>query len=290
MEFPCAPALADWSSASISQNPDTELFVMLSEKPALRPPSWRGWKTRPWITRLSGLMLSPSMAARGLENFISSLPDTPVSHSRPADCAAGGKIPATSGRMSHGSLERAVRNGSSAKTSRDIWTVDLKRLPETYRSWVTALKRACSQRLKSVRPTSGKGSSYWPTPTTSLYCCRVDILMGQDGFRFRTATDQKGSQHALGNTARVWTVFWELMKAAGLKPAQTPVYPSSRPLHVTLKPGTRTCPGDWTFNPNFSDWMMGWPIGWSDPAQPVTELSRWRQLMHTELSRLPTLV
>jgi len=56
-----------------------------------------------------------------------------------------------------------------------------------------------------------------------------------------------------------------------------------------LLEGARTCPGDWTFNPNFSDWMMGWPIGWSDPAQPVTALSRWQQLMHTELSRLPIL-
>lgn len=44
---------------------------------------------------------------------------------------------------------------------------------------------------------------------------------------------------------------------------------------------------DLTFNPNFSDWLMGWPIGWTDPTQPVTEWSLWLQRMRGELSKLP---
>ncbi|WP_417689036.1 hypothetical protein [Roseibium sp.] len=124
------------------------------------------------------------------------------------------------------------------------------------------------------------------TPTTSLYCCRTDILIKEGALRFRTATDQKGSQHAIGNAARIWTTFWLTVKGMGLKHLKSPIYRSSRLLHVTLKPGTRTCPGDWTFNPNFPDWLMGWPIGWSDPAQPATELSRWLRHMRGKLSRL----
>jgi hypothetical protein len=46
---------------------------------------------------------------------------------------------------------------------------------------------------------------------------------------------------------------------------------------------------DLTFNPNFSDWIMGWPIGWADPMQPVTGWSLWLQRMRGELSKMPTL-
>ncbi|SHM61476.1 hypothetical protein SAMN05444272_2750 [Roseibium suaedae] len=193
---------------------------------------------------------------------------------------------AISGRTSPGSSENAIPNGSSAKTSKDIWTVDLKRSPGTFRQWAIASTRDCSRRLKLARPTSGRGSSFWPTPTISLYCCRTDVLIDQGAFRFRTATDQKGSQHSIGNAARVWSVFWMTAQTMGLKPSQALISRSSHPLHVTLMPGTRTCPGDWTFNPNFSDWLMGWPIGWSDPGQPVTGLSRWLQRMRGEISRL----
>jgi hypothetical protein len=42
-------------------------------------------------------------------------------------------------------------------------------------------------------------------------------------------------------------------------------FPFSRRLHLTLATGQRYSRGDLTFNPNLSDWMMGWPIGWSEP-------------------------
>ncbi len=41
-----------------------------------------------------------------------------------------------------------------------------------------------------------------------------------------------------------------------------------------------------TLNPLFVEWLMGWPIGWTDCASAATGLSRWLQLMHSELSRL----
>ncbi|MGO7986112.1 hypothetical protein [Rhizobium leguminosarum] len=43
-----------------------------------------------------------------------------------------------------------------------------------------------------------------------------------------------------------------------------------------------------TFNPNFSDWIMGWPIGWTDPMRLVTAWSVWLQRMRGELSKMPT--
>jgi DNA (cytosine-5)-methyltransferase 1 len=41
-----------------------------------------------------------------------------------------------------------------------------------------------------------------------------------------------------------------------------------------------------TLNPLFVEWLMNWPIGWTDCASAVTGLSLWRQRMRSELSRL----
>jgi hypothetical protein len=39
-------------------------------------------------------------------------------------------------------------------------------------------------------------------------------------------------------------------------------------------------------NPDFVEWLMGWPRGWTDFAPVATEWSRWSQRMRSELSRL----
>jgi hypothetical protein len=41
-----------------------------------------------------------------------------------------------------------------------------------------------------------------------------------------------------------------------------------------------------TLNPPFVEWLMGWPIGWTDCACAAMGLSRWLLLMRSELSHL----
>lgn len=36
-------------------------------------------------------------------------------------------------------------------------------------------------------------------------------------------------------------------------------------------------------NPRFVEWLMGWPVGWTDCASPVTEWSRWKSRMQSSL-------
>jgi hypothetical protein len=38
-----------------------------------------------------------------------------------------------------------------------------------------------------------------------------------------------------------------------------------------------------SLNPAFTDWLMGWPVGWTDPLRPVTGWSRWLQHARTLL-------
>ncbi|WP_244493599.1 hypothetical protein [Aureimonas sp. N4] len=93
----------------------------------------------------------------------------------------------------------------------------------------------------------------------------------------------------IGMIARQWTLLWMFMESCGAKPTKSSSFLHTRPLHLSLRPGQRYSAGDLTFNPNFSDWVMGWPIGWTDPMQPVTGWSAWLRRMRGELSKLPTL-
>ena len=108
-----------------------------------------------------------------------------------------------------------------------------------------------------------------------------------DCFKMRDDAAAAGSQFGIGKAARLWTQIWMLMQACGATPTRPFSFPSSRPLHLSLNAGHRSSPGDLTFNPNFSDWIMGWPIGWTDPTQPVTAWSAWLQRMRGELSKMP---
>ncbi|CDN93465.1 hypothetical protein BN949_02619 [Agrobacterium tumefaciens] len=282
-----APASAASNSASTSQNQTIELFVTSSGKPSLRPLSWQGWKTRPWIRRLSGMTLPPSTARLGVERFISSLPDIPASPSASPAGARARTIPATSGLTSGESSLTLIPSGASSKTSKGICPWEPTRFSGTFDRWALQSKRACSARQKSARPTSVGGSSLWPTPTKSIYCTKIEMELVNDCFKMRDDAAAAGSQFGIGKAARLWTQIWMLMQACGATPTRPFSFPSSRPLHLSLNAGHRSSPGDLTFNPNFSDWIMGWPIGWTDPTQPVTAWSAWLQRMRGELSKMP---
>lgn len=129
----------------------------------------------------------------------------------------------------------------------------------------------------------------WPTPTKSLYCTKIVLVLVNNCFLMKDDAAAAGSQFGIGKAARVWTHLWMLMQACGATPTKPFSFPSSHPLHLSLNAEPRSSPGDLTFNPNFSDWIMGWPIGRTDPMRPVTEWSAWLRRMRGELSQMPTL-
>jgi hypothetical protein len=135
------------------------------------------------------------------------------------------------------------------------------------------LQRASYQRRKSARRTSASGCSFWPTPTFKAAGNRACVtLTPEQGLQFRTDQNQSGSQVGLRNAAQAWTLLWDLLTASGWTP-QRPR--SSHRCRVILLNGEKHSDGHLTLNPAFSDWVMGWPPGWTDPLRPVTGWSRW---------------
>ena len=170
MAWLCVPGLEDLNldSTLLSEIP-TELWVTLSGKPQQRPLSWRGWKTRPWVSRLFGTISKPSMAERGAAEWISSLPDIHVNPSQSPVAAKAKPTPGTFGPTLPESSESASHDSCSSKTSRTICDWDFEASPKIYDTWVTALRRLCSERRKSALRTGESDSLCWPTAATSWF-------------------------------------------------------------------------------------------------------------------------
>jgi hypothetical protein len=162
-----APEPEGSTSDSPSPVPGIALFVTSSARPMLRPPSWRGWKTRPWIARLSGTTLAPSMAALGVERWIYSLADIPVSLFPSRASARGSMIPGIYGRTSRGSSGNANPNGCFWKTSPIISTSAIARSGASWKSWASGLRKDSLRRQKLARRTNASGCLFWPTPNVA---------------------------------------------------------------------------------------------------------------------------
>ena len=105
---------------------------------------------------------------------------------------------------------------------------------------------------------------------------RACLIVGPQGLSFKRDLNQTGSQIGLDSQAKTWSLFWDLTQAIGWTGT---TFLHSHHCRVVLLNGEKRSHGTLSLNPAFTDWMMGWPIGWTDPLQPVTGWSRWLQQM-----------
>lgn len=133
----------------------------------------------------------------------------------------------------------AIRqNGAYAVPRQQLAELELKR--EYYRSLPEDQKARADRKAVAVR--------------------RVNELVSE-GYRRRDAIDIVAEEAGMG-ARTIWA-------------ARRPV--SSHRCRVILLNGERSSDGLLSSNPAFSDWMMGWPPGWTDPMRPVTGWSHWLQ-------------
>lgn len=272
---PSAQEQGDSNSDCICCCPDTALFAGSSATHTLRPLSWPGWRTRRWMTRLSGLTCAPSTAERGVARWISSLPVTRASHSAQPDCAVAPKTPGTSGPKSPASSGRRPPRCSSPRTSSDTSPSASTRSAKSYKLWATTLQQASTARQRSAHRTSGRDSSYWPTPTVSTSGAWPDITLRQGRLVMRGGASQLGIHMA--------TKAWTLLFLMGVTSPRA----CSLPIPMRLTPGNAPSEHPLVCNPRFLEALMGWPTGWTDTDSPVTGFALWQQRMRSALSQLP---
>jgi hypothetical protein len=100
---------------------------------------------------------------------------------------------------------------------------------------------------------------------------------------FYTAPTSSG-QFSLSNAARTWTKLWLVLMALGWTAAMASR--SSPPVRVSFASGNGSFMGELTSNPRFFEHVMGWPIGWTAPGEPVTGFAAWLLRSRIALSQL----
>lgn len=125
----------------------------------LQPQSWlRASKTRPFLRFLSGIQLAPSTAARGVDEWISSLPVSPVNPTAWPDSDRDTRTNGPSGRSSSESSQKCAPPWFSSRTSQGSFSFS-DQLERLYRDWVTSLRRDYSARQKAARRSDENGCS-----------------------------------------------------------------------------------------------------------------------------------
>ena len=193
-----------------------------------------------------GAMLKPSMASRGVASWIASLVDTRASHF-PAQAVGKGKMtPDTSGLIFGESSEKYNPDSASSKTWPTIFGSDLNQYGETFAQWATRLRQESIRRRRLARHISGSDFSYMPTPVPTKLWATPTSRDHKDGFN---PSLKEPTNCLLGRQAPRTPMLGQKF------------YASKRAL-----------------NPQFVEWLMGFPIGWTG-LQPLETQSyqQWQQ-------------
>lgn len=297
---------SSWESDSPS-GADIELWVLLSGKPQPRGLSWRGWMTRSWIAPLSRTISNPSTAARLLERWAASIWSPPASRANPRPRPASDSGPMTPGGSGLTSLESFARwdpISSSWRTSqRSLFLGEEEtRFSDRLPNSGSMRNGMCFPRPESEPRTGAVASTYsrgeYLTPSATAYGSSQNegqvphdrpsrgtpsLETWARRWPTPTATDSKagGSRNAPGSKAHQGVSLSDMI-ATGDSAGR------SLPAPTTPAPGelsSESAPDSPLLNPNFVEWLMGWPSpGWSDSMPLETGLfPSWLRLHSANL-------
>ena len=280
------PGLGESSSGCGSPCPTIEPCVTWRGKPMRPQRLSAAWKTAAWLRRLSGMTLPPSTAARGVAEFISSLPAFRASRSVPPACGVASRTNAGSGRISSGSFARYDRRRCSWRMcpksgkTRSPWSSAHWPLSGSMRNGTCFLRPAAEPRI------NGSGCFCWLTPRASdASRGRTDLaktvalgrMQLRDQVRLPSPTAYDATpggpgnhHHGLGYRARF--NLWPTPNATGMLRGEKYTHASylrsvanGHSRHLTQE----AAPGG-LLNPTWVEWLMGWPLGWTDCRRAAT--------------------
>lgn len=167
MSWLYVPGLEDLNSESASLSTISERAAASSlqwrGKPLL-PAAWsRQWKRGGFITRLSGLICSPSMLGHGAASFISSLRAIPARTTALPESALGPMATASLPPRSAALPKSAGLILSSERTSRGTRPDSSLPSARLFGDWATALRQEYSARPKPAIPCGASDCSSWPS-------------------------------------------------------------------------------------------------------------------------------
>ena len=228
--------------------------LMWRSKPSPLQTWSRRWSRVNWIPHLFGRILKPSQHTSFETALTSSLEDIRANRLARLEREAGSKTPVISGHTSDGTYNQLNLFNASSRTSKDTSRLDSTASSATWKKMVTTQRGDYSQRLKSVRHTSGSESSYLPTPSATSYGSNQGGAAGRTG----------KVRHSLESMAR--HNLWPTPRASEYKDCG----PVGSKSHTHMDKRSYLCAKakdpdqpSGLLNPTWVEWLMGVPTGWT---------------------------
>jgi len=194
-----------------------------------------------------GMMLEHSMVSAGVERWILSQPDSPASPGASPGSRKASQTTETSGLTPFALLEKSDRNSVSWRTFQ-LCLPGLTDISDRYsETWPKAgmmLDGVCYRQPKWERRISGRGSGYWPTP-------RANKPTGYSSPNFRPTLEQE--------------VFrWPTPTSRDHKDTGDAVVRGNVGVNSLLGRAVEPTKMKGSLDPGFVEYLMGFPIGWTD--------------------------
>mgnify|MGYP007046361332 CR=1 FL=1 len=262
-----APASEGWTLGS------DECFQLLEQSVTWRgkqraSKSWqRAWKKDLWIQHLCGRISKVLTAQIGVEQWISSLRDTPASPSAtPANEKAQTTL-GTSGLTLRESSEKPNQGLLFSKTCKDTSPKGSEKSSRRLPNWGSMQSGVYTAQPKPAFPTAGTGSLSWPTPQARDY--RSPDKKGSGNYERKVT---KGFTIDLNSRA----VHWPTPTARDYKDGTDPSLkvPTNGRLGLSAPRTTGAMfpsTSGLRLNPIFVESLMGFPIGWTALDSSETE-------------------
>ena len=297
---------------------DSELLSRLAQSATWRTKSVslaslrRVWKTVPSIRHLSGLTSEPLIQSLGVARWISSLEDSPASHTV--------SLETNSAKTIHENLvEKSFELPPDLDTQLSFWRTSPGSLDSTsitsdqaYKTWATRLRKDSTRRRKQAHLTSVNGSLSWRTPASQESGINPERLEGGLGSRMYDKETGRLAQYGLPQQVQHWPTpnagpqndsdtTWpqrreELKEKWGnngfgltLGMAATnwptPAALSTPQAPTTMKDGHTCSPSCRSLNPLFAEMLMGLPQGWCNDSEPLEtgSFQRWQHSLSESL-------
>ena len=282
-------ALVEASSAGISS--DGGLYAPSSATPTPPPFSPLGKTTRRSHPFPSGMTCEPLTANRGEAVLTFCLAASPVRTS-PAQVTGPASLESArvSGGTWRGSSVRWDRDSCSWKTVPSSPAAASESFSGTWPRWGTMRAGVCSELVTPAPPTAAIGSGSWPTPRACSAMAatitpesawapgrlpNLETVVGRRMWPTPTASEGNGAGQSancqggmnLRTAVRMWpTPMAHDGKDCGSSPSQAGRNSPTLPVAAGGK-----------LNPTWVEWLMGWPLGWTD-LQPLetAKFQQWR--------------
>jgi len=162
------------------------------------------------------------------------------------------------------------RNMSSWRTHQCLWDEDLPESSVILPKWGMMQNGVCWERMTLPPLTSGTGSGLWRTPAAQepgISIERLETKTGEAvGSNCRHYDKETGRMAQIGLSQQVKARHMWPTPSANEDAAGTPSGKMQRMLGNCEEVRGKT-KEEWaigTLNPTWVEWLMGWPIGWTD--------------------------